>query len=741
MDGASKRPKFPACLMEHSDVSVMEKALGMKVCQLCAVDFTLDKFLLPLIDRMTAEGWSVVSVCSYGPAIERLRVQGYEIETVEIARSFNLISHLRSTFLLWKLFRRHRFDVVHVHTPVASLVGRIAAKLAGVPLVIYTAHGFYFHEGMPYWKQRIFIALEQLAGKLTDLLFTQSKEDADAAVQHGMLDAEYVTAIGNGVSPTHFDLARIADPETIRFSLGIPKDAVVIGIVARLVREKGVCEFLEAMIRLHQRYPNLWVLVIGERLRSDHADDVNVEIEHAAQTLGKRLILAGARSDIPQMMAAMDVFCLPSWREGMPRTIIEAMMMAKPVIATDIRGSREEVLAEVTGLLVPTRDPSALASAFERCLSDLEWANQLGRAGRERALNFYDEQHVVGLQIAKINEWIKVHKAQRICICLTSPFAFNAFLQAHVEYLASFAKVVVCLNTNESGLKIKVPRGVEIVDIPIMREISPLHDLFALLKMWHFLRKRRFDLVFSITPKGGAVGMGAAYLAQVPSRIHCFTGQVWATRKGVSRKILRFVDQMIARCATRLLADSGSQKEYLQNEGVVTAGKIDILGQGSIAGVDLEVFHPNSEMRRKVRNELEIADDEICLIFTGRLTEDKGLEELIDAYRRLCGIGKRVRLLLVGPDESGYASLSQTEPRIDCVGYSDSVADFMAAADILCLPSHREGFGSVLIEAGAVGLPVVASRIYGITDAVIDGKTGLLHRPKDIDDLFEKLVY
>lgn len=375
----------------------------MKVCQLCAVDFTLKKFLLPLIDGMRAAGWEVTAVCSDGVFVPALRTQGYRIETLPIARSANPMAALRSILGLMRLFRRERFDVLHAHTPVAALLGRIAARLAGVPLVIYTAHGFYFHDEMPFVKRRLYMTLEWLGGRLTDYLFTQSAEDAAAAVRHGIMRADRVLAIGNGVSVARFDPAK-QDRAAARRELDIPKHAPVIGIVGRLVQEKGYVEFFHAAEAVGKQYSDTYFLVVGERLASDHNAHIDQELARARQALGDRLILAGMREDVPAMLAAMDVFCLPSYREGMPRTIIEAMMMGKPVVATNIRGAREEVMEGQTGLLVPTRDPEALAQAFTRLLDEPVLRERMGQAGRERALALYDEQRIVETQVAKVRE-------------------------------------------------------------------------------------------------------------------------------------------------------------------------------------------------------------------------------------------------------------------------------------------------------------------------------------------------
>jgi glycosyltransferase involved in cell wall biosynthesis len=374
----------------------------VKVCQLCAVDFTLKTFLLPLIDGMRGRGWDVTAVCSDGPHIDELRAAGYRIETVPIARSMNPILAAQTLLALVRLFRRQRFDVLHAHTPVAALLGRIAARIAGIPLVVYTAHGFYFHDEMPSMKRRLFVMLERFGGRFTDLLFSQSAEDAEDAVQEGIALRENVLAIGNGVDVARFDPVKVGAGDTARESLGISRDAFVVGMIGRQVKEKGVADYLAAAKIVAAQNPQAWFLLVGERLASDHASGVEAELAAARAALGERLVTPGLRSDVPELLAAMDLFCLPSWREGMPRTIIEAMMMAKPVLATAIRGAREEVVTELTGLLVPTRSPQALAAAMERFIGDREWARRLGNAGRQRALLLYDENKVVALQLERI---------------------------------------------------------------------------------------------------------------------------------------------------------------------------------------------------------------------------------------------------------------------------------------------------------------------------------------------------
>ena len=379
--------------------------MGLKVCQLCAVDFTLKHFLLPLVDAIRAEGWEVVAICSGGETIHDLRKQGYQIITTNIARNLNVVSHLVSAWQLYRIFQRERFDVLHVHTPIAAFIGRVAGRLAGIPLIVYTAHGFYFHDEMPAWKRHAFVWLEKFAGLFTDLLFTQSQEDSEEAIAVQIAHTDNVIAIGNGVDASRFTPLSASKRLAVRQSLGIPADARVVGIVGRLVREKGYPEFLQAAAVLAGQYKDAYFMLIGSRLKSDHNDSIDNDLITARDVLGERLVTTGFRNDTPDLIGVMDIFCLPSHREGMPRTIIEAMMMGKPVVATDIRGSREEVIDGETGLLVPTRSSIRLAEAIGELLRNPSMAEKMGEKGRERALEHYVETRSLMLQISCIRQY------------------------------------------------------------------------------------------------------------------------------------------------------------------------------------------------------------------------------------------------------------------------------------------------------------------------------------------------
>lgn len=374
----------------------------MKICQLCSVDFAMHHFIQPLAVACRDAGHEIVGVCADGPLLDKVRATGLRIETAPLVRSFNLWAHWRAYRHLVRFFRREKFDLVHVHTPIAALIGRLAARRAGVRCIVYTAHGFYFHEGMPAPKRLAFVLLEWVAGRVTDVLFTQSMEDGETARRYHLCRSGVIEAIGNGVDTARFYPLGTEDTgerSRLRAELSTPEDAPVIVMTGRLVAEKGYCELFEAMGTV-----DAYLWVIGERLPSDHASSIAGDVARieADPDLSARIRFLGYRGDVPDLLRAADIFTLPSHREGMPRSIIEAMMCALPVVATNIRGAREEVVDGETGYLVAVREPKALAAALTKLAWDPVLRAQLGAQGRLRALDLYDEKKVIARQLDRL---------------------------------------------------------------------------------------------------------------------------------------------------------------------------------------------------------------------------------------------------------------------------------------------------------------------------------------------------
>ncbi|MCH2143433.1 MAG: glycosyltransferase family 4 protein [Phycisphaerales bacterium] len=313
----------------------------------------------------------------------------------------------------------------------------------------------------------------------------------------------------------------------------------------------------------------------------------------------------------------------------------------------------------------------------------------------------------------------------------------------HIRALACSHDITVLCNFSNDDCSDLFDQtlSITLIHVPIKRRARPFSDLAALISIYRILRKGRFSSVHSIMPKAGLIAMIAGWLARVPIRVHMFTGQVWVTQKQPWRGFLKAVDRLIGVLATDIFADSPSQLKFLVDERVIKSG--NVLGEGSVNGVDCERYKPNSLMADNIRSALHIPNHSILFGFVGRLSNDKGVLDLVQAFSMLPE-SYTPHLLLVGPDEDEIemkvrAAHSENMSRIHFLGYTSTPEEIYTALDVFCIPSYREGFGSSVIEAAACGVPALASRIYGLTDSVVENETGLLHRPGDVEDILRRL--
>lgn len=337
-----------------------------------------------------------------------------------------------------------------------------------------------------------------------------------------------------------------------------------------------------------------------------------------------------------------------------------------------------------------------------------------------------------------------VHQMNRVCIVVSSALTVKAFLVEHIRAMQTRYRVDIVLNPDGVHILEDAGLSANVVPLRIERRIAPLPDLRSLIRLVKLFRSRRYDMVHSYTPKAGLLAMLAACIARVPYRVHTFTGQVWATTRGAFRCMLKNADRVIACAATHVLADSESQRAFMMSQCVVKPSKCSVIGAGSVSGVDGSKFRPSVTARRSVREALGIGNDDCVVLFLGRVNRDKGVKDLALAFSRLAVDRKNLRLLIVGPDEDHLMQ----EVRCICCGLEERVhyipfvpdpEKYMAAADLFCLPSYREGFGTSIIEAASCGLPAVASRIYGVIDAVEDGESGVLVDAGNVNAIVEQL--
>lgn len=337
----------------------------------------------------------------------------------------------------------------------------------------------------------------------------------------------------------------------------------------------------------------------------------------------------------------------------------------------------------------------------------------------------------------------------RLLHATTVPMTLR-FLHGQVGFMESHGIEVFAMSSRGADLDaFGSAEQVRVYPIEMQRRMTPTADLGALARIWYRLRMLRPDIVHAHTPKCGLLVTVAAWLARTPVRVYHVHGLPMLTAVGARRLVLRWTERVACRLATQVLCVSRSVREIFVAERLCPAGKIKVLGGGTMNGIDaIGRFNPAKlapDIRRRCRAARSIPQDALVVGFVGRIVRDKGLVELIGAWRTLRERFPSLHLLLVGPFESqdpipaDCVEVLTTDARIHLVGLEWNTSPLYAAMDLLVLPTYREGIGTVLLEAGAMELPVVATRVSGCVDAVIDGETGVLVEPYDVGSLTKSI--
>ena len=365
---------------------------AFKVMHLTTVDSSLRYLLRPQLTAVRDRGGEALGVSAPGPDVESLERDGIRhVPLTASTREMDPLADLRAAAQLWRILRRERPDVLHTHNPKPGLYGRVVGRAARVPIVVNTNHGLYATEADGRLRRTVVLALEAVAARFSHAELVQNTEDLGLLVRRRVNVRRRTRLLGNGIDLRRFrpDALGSVGRAALRAELGAGSGDVVVGMVGRLVAEKGVLELLAAARVLDDRYV---VVVIGP---DDPAkpDALDRETVREAEAAGVRFL--GLREDVDRLYGAMDLFVLPSWREGFPRAAMEAAASGLPVIATDVRGCRQVVDHGVTGLLVPSRDPDALAKAIHTLGEDPTARAAHGAAGAAKARREFDERRVV----------------------------------------------------------------------------------------------------------------------------------------------------------------------------------------------------------------------------------------------------------------------------------------------------------------------------------------------------------
>ncbi len=314
-----------------------------------------------------------------------------------------------------------------------------------------------------------------------------------------------------------------------------------------------------------------------------------------------------------------------------------------------------------------------------------------------------------------------------------SPLSLDTLLCGQLRHFGTRYEVVAVASPDAAlHRRIREREGVRTVPLYIERHIAPLRDLRSLVRLYLLFRRERPHIVHSLTPKAGLLSMVASRLARVPVRIHTFTGLVFPWRRGVTRHLLATADRLTCACATHIIPEGEGVKRDLETHRI-TRKPMQVVANGHINGIDPDHFRPARRAAGGVTR----------FIFTGRLVKDKGIEELKQAFEKI----PEATLTLVGTFEQNLDPLTPAThrwatagDRVTNLGWQDDIRPHLRAADVLVLPSHREGFPGTLLQAGAMGLPVIATDICGCNEIVVDGETGLLVPPRDATRLHHAMA-
>ncbi|NNE73149.1 MAG: glycosyltransferase family 4 protein [Acidimicrobiales bacterium] len=370
-----------------------------RLVHVTTTDMSLDWLLRPQLEAFAAAGYEVIGVSAPGPHVEALEASGIEhVPALWLTRSMAVSSDLKALGELYRIFRRLQPTIVHTHNPKPGVLGRIAARAAGVPVVVNTVHGLYAQPEDRWSKRLAVYGAERLAAANSDMELVQNPEDV-VTLRSLRLPRDRVALLGNGVDLDRFQPGRLTAAQIAegRQALGIASGEVVAGVVGRLVNEKGYREVLGAAHQLRTTHPKLRVVIVGPS-EPDKADAVDPALVARAEADG--VLFLGQRDDVEELYGLFDFYVLASYREGFPRSAMEAAASGIPLIVTDIRGGRQVVDDGVTGRLVPVRDTDALARAMGQLAEDEVARRRMAAAGLGKARREFDQQRQIDVTLA-----------------------------------------------------------------------------------------------------------------------------------------------------------------------------------------------------------------------------------------------------------------------------------------------------------------------------------------------------
>ncbi len=354
------------------------------------------RHLVDLVTHLDPEKFEITVICAtlrdarFLEDIERMRRQGTRIHLVQMVRPIHPPRDLAAFVRIYRLLKCGRYDVVHTHSAKAGFLGRVAARLTGVPRIIHTPHGFPFQMDVDPLRRALYRALERFAARHTEALVCVSAEERDLASRLKLLPRSRIRVVANGIETKD---GTTYDSSAVHAELGIPLSCDIVGAVGRYTRQKGLDYLLDAAASVIQKHPDTRFLLVGD------GEDQR-KLQHHAKRLGiaDSILFVGYREDVNPILNAMDIFVLPSLWEGLPYALIEAMRMGKAIVATNVGGARDAVWSTVSGLLVPPASAEYLADAINELLDDPDYRRRLG----DSAVSFAATHYRIDTMVARL---------------------------------------------------------------------------------------------------------------------------------------------------------------------------------------------------------------------------------------------------------------------------------------------------------------------------------------------------
>ena len=710
----------------------------MKIVHVATREVSVEKLLKDKLSLLRDGGYEVYAVASGKHYVNDIAAEGVRYKHIPMSYMINPFIDILSVFLMTRYFRKERFDIVHTHTAKAGIIGRVSARLAGVPIVLHSYHGIHFYEGQNELLKYFYSRIEKLVGRMTDMVFSQNKGDIDKLVFGKVLPRQKVLYEGNGVNIKKLDkLRNDADIHELKRQLSINEAVPVIGCFARFEAIKGHVFFFKSLKRLLRVYPDAVCLVAGD-------GPLKKNLESLAFNLGihRNLRFLGWREDIQCLHSVIDILVLSSQKEGIPRAVMEAMAAKKPVVATDVPGTKEIVIHQHTGILVPYGNEEALCDAISEIVKDKEKAARYGENGKARIEQEFDERMVVKRILKAYTDLTKPPKKKvkeiKIAHITTLDMSIRFLLLNQLLRLKARGYGIKAICGPGKWIPEIESYGIKVHAVKMQRTISPFRDLLALWKLFKYLKREGFNAVNTHTPKAGILGPVAAKLAGVPIVIHTVHGFLFHDKAPLLKRLFFMVgEKFTATFADYLFSQSREDMDSALKYKICRRDRLFYLGNG----IDINRFNRANlavppERKRK---EIGLGPNDLVVGIIARFVYEKGYLEYFRAAAYLAKRFDNVKFLAVGPlepdrkdavDQKIIRKLGITDKTI-FLGMRRDIPELCSVMDVFVLPSYREGIPRTLMEASAMEVPVVATDIRGCREVVSDGETGLLVPVRD----------